>query len=138
MKIGIIGSMLFFDDMLKMRDKLKKLGHSPYLTSYAKQFVGLSEKEVKQLKAAQKEEDVIREFWNLIQGGDAVLVLNYDKGGVKNYIGGNTLLEMSMAYLLKQKIYLLNPVPEIEYYKDEIEAMKPIVIQGDLRNIPTL
>jgi len=79
--------------------------------------------------------DAIREFWRLMQGADAVLVLNLDKHGIKNYIGGNTLMEIGFAHVLNQKIFLYNPIPEIAYYKTEIEAVKPVVINGDLSKI---
>ena len=67
-----------------------------------------------------------------MQDLDAVLVLNLDRKGIKNYIGGNTLMEIGFAYVLNEKIFLYNPIPEIEFYKSEIEAVKPIVINGDL------
>ena len=70
-----------------------------------------------------------------MQGADAVLVLNLDKNGVKNYIGGNTLMEIGFAHVLNQKIFLWNPIPNIDYYKTEIEAMRPIVIDGEFSKI---
>lgn len=36
---------------------------------------------------------------------------------------------------LNQKIFLYNPIPEIPYYKTEIEAVRPLVIHGDLSKI---
>ncbi len=79
--------------------------------------------------------DAIREFWNMMQGGDAVLVVNLDKHGIKNYIGGNTLMEIGFAHVLDQKIFLYNPIPEIPYYKSEIEAVRPLILNGDLAKI---
>jgi hypothetical protein len=38
---------------------------------------------------------------------------------------------MGFAHVLDQKIYLLNPIPDMPYYRTEIEAMKPIVINGN-------
>ena len=64
-----------------------------------------------------------------------MLVLNYDKNDVKNYIGGNALMEIGFAYVLNKKIFLLNPIPDIPYYKTEIESVRPIIINGDLGNI---
>jgi hypothetical protein len=63
-----------------------------------------------------------------------VLILNYSKKEIANYIGANTLIEMGLAFYLHKKIFLLNPIPEISY-KEEILAMKPIVINGDLNKI---
>ena len=59
---------------------------------------------------------------------------SYDKNGVKGYIGGNTLMEMGLAFYLKKKIYLLNEVPELPY-KEEILGVKPIILNGDLSKI---
>ena len=66
---------------------------------------------------------------------DAILVLNYDKKGIKNYIGGNTLMEIGFAHILNKKIFLLNPIPDIDFYKSEIEATKPIILNGNLSNL---
>ncbi len=79
--------------------------------------------------------DAIREFWRLMQGTDVVQVLNVTKNGIENYIGGNTFLEMGFAHVLNQRIYLYNPIPDIPFYQTEIEAMKPVIIYGDLNRI---
>jgi len=41
-------------------------------------------------------------------------------------------MEIGFAHVLNQKVYLLNPVPEIKFYKTEIEAVKPVILHGDL------
>ncbi len=136
MKIGVIASMQFTDKMLEVCEKLKELGHEGFVTDLHKAMIGKNSNEIEKIKIDQKNnKDAIREFWNAMQGADAVLVLNYDKNGIKNYIGGNTFLEIGFAHILNQKIFLLNPIPEIPYYKSEIEAMKPIILNGDLNKI---
>ncbi len=136
MKIGIIGSMQYTDRMLEVRDELTALGHEAFLTNLHVAFIGKTAEEIEVIKIDQKNnKDAIREFWNAMQGADAVLALNYDKHGIKNYIGGNTFLEIGFAHVLNQKIFLLNPIPEIQFYKTEIEAMKPVILHGDLDKI---
>lgn len=136
MKIGIIGSMQYTEQMLEARDALKTLGHDAYVTDLHEAFIGKTDEEKEEIKIHQKNNmDAIREFWNAMQGGDAVLVLNLDKHGIKNYIGGNTLMEIGFAHVLNQKIFLYNPIPEIQFYKSEIEAVKPVIIHGDLAKI---
>jgi len=82
--------MQYTEHMLKVRDQLKTLGHDAYVTELHKAFIGKSDEEKEAIKIHQKNDmDAIREFWRIMQGGDAVLVLNLDKNGVKNYIGGN-------------------------------------------------
>lgn len=125
--------MQFIEKMLEVRDELIKLGHEAFVTDLHKSLVGKSDEEKEQIKLHQKYNmDAIREFWRAMQGADAVFVLNYDKNGIKNYIGGNTLMEIGFAHVLNQKIFLLNPIPEISYYKTEIEAVKPAIVNGDL------
>lgn len=70
-------------------------------------------------------EDVIKEM-------DAVLVLNYDKNGQKNYIGGATFLEIYDAFRLNKKIFFINDIPE-GILKDELIGFNPTVINGNLK-----
>jgi len=133
MKIGIIGSMQFTDKMLEVKNKLQQLEHEAFLTDLHKSMIGKNDEEIERIKLDQKyNKDAIREFWRIMQGADAVLVLNFDKNGIKNYIGGNTLMEIGFAHVLNQKIFLWNPVPDMPYCKTEIEAVKPVIINGDL------
>ena len=118
MKIGVIGSMQHTEKMIETRDKLVKQGHDAFVTALSSAFIGKSDEEKEAIKLHQKNNmDAIREFWNLMQGADAVLVANFDKNGIKNYIGGNTLMEIGFAHVLNQKIFLLNPIPNIPFYK---------------------
>lgn len=136
MKIGVIGSMQFTERMLEVRDELVKLGHDAFVTDLHKALVGKTDEEKEIIKIHQKNNmDAIREFWNEMQDADAVLVLNLDKHGIKNYIGGNTLMEMGFAHVLNQKIFLYHPIPDIQYYKTEIEAMRPVIIHEDISKI---
>lgn len=72
-------------------------------------------------------EEVIKEM-------DAVLVLNYTKNGIQNYIGGATFLEMYDAFRLDKKIFMMNDIPDL-LLKDEIIGFNPVVINGDLSKI---
>lgn len=136
MKIGIIGSMQYTEKMIEARDELIKRGHNAFVTNLADPFIGKTDEEKELIKLHQKYNlDAIREFWRLMQGADAVLVMNFDKHGIKNYVGGNTLMEIGFAHVLDQKIFLYHPIPEMPYCKSEIEAVKPIIINGDLSKI---
>lgn len=136
MRIGIAGSMQFTDEMIKVHDDLKKLGHEPFMSSFKDRYKGRPPSEIEELKLEDKYElDAIREFWKPMQSADALVVLNYDKHGIPNYIGGNAFLEMGFAHVLNQKIFLMNPIPDMPYYGTEIIAMKPVVIHGDLSKI---
>lgn len=77
------------------------------------------------------EYDFIREHFKKIEVADAILILNYEKKGIPGYIGGNTFLEMGYAFGLDKKVYLLYPVPDMDYMT-EMHAIQPTVINGDL------
>lgn len=133
MKIGIIGSMHFSEKMLEVKAELEKLGHEVFVSSFVNEFLGKNDVEKERIKIDQKmNQDAIREYWHLMQGADAVLALNFDRHDIKNYIGGNALMEIGFAHILNQKIFLYNPIPNIPYYQSEIEAVKPTIINGDL------
>ena len=78
---------------------------------------------------------MIRRYFHLIKESDAILVLNYEKSGIKNYIGGNTLMEIGFAHVNGKKIFLLNPPPAEVSYAEEIEAMMDFVLNGDLSKL---
>lgn len=128
--------MQFTEKMIEARDALIALGHDAFVTKLSEAFIGKSDEEKECIKIHKKmHEDAIRKFWQLMQGADAILVLNLDKNGVKNYIGGNTLMEIGFAHVLNQKIFLYNPIPDIPYYRTEIEAVRPGIIHGDLSKV---
>lgn len=136
MRIGIVGSMQFAEKMIETKLALEKLGHLVFVSMETESLVGKSDDEKEAIKLDQKfNKNAIKEFWHQMEDADTVLVLNYDKNGVANYIGGNSLLDMGIAYYLNQKIFLMNPIPEIKYYQSEIEAMEPVIINGNLSKI---
>jgi hypothetical protein len=136
MKIGVAGSMQFTEKMMDICEQLEKLGHEAFMSKFAPYFVGKTDDEKELIKLHQKnKKDAIREFWKPMQDAEALLVANFDKHGIKNYIGGNAFLEMGFAHVLNQKIFLLHPIPHMPYYETEIVAMQPAVIDGDLSKI---
>jgi hypothetical protein len=137
MKITICGSMQFHTDMRAIREALLVLGHEAVTPLGSDEEIPIEARPdatVEEIITAKIEYDFIREHFKNINWCDGILVLNYDKKGIAGYIGGNTFLEMGHAYGLGKKIYLLYPVPQMDY-ATEMHAMQPIVINGDLLNI---
>lgn len=136
MTITICGSMQFHQEMLEYKKKLEGLGHSVFVPKGVYDITkNEAYKDTDEEKVLIKVEyDVIRDHFSLIQQADAILVLNLDKKGIAGYIGGNTFLEMGLAFWLGKKIYLLHPVPQMDYLT-EMQALQPIILNGDLINI---
>ena len=140
MIITICGSVAFRKEMVEFRDSLNSMGHvgiiSPVMEELA---LGKNEELMNLINSdhakAKKEGGYIKWYYEAILKSDAILVLNLDKKGIKNYIGGNTLMEMGFAHVHDKKIFLLNPPPQDVSYTDEIKAMMTDVINGDLQKI---
>ena len=136
MKIAICASMVFVEKMVAVKRQLERIGHTVFISQFAEGYLGKAEKEKEQLAVHDKHEhDAIRKFWEKIKQSDAILVLNYDRKGIKNYIGGNTLMEIGFAHVLNKQIFLMNPIPDIEYYRSEIAAVSPVILEQDLNKI---
>ena len=126
MKILIICSKAFYKDIAPIKEKLEQNGHivelpnSYYEPDAEKKSWALGEEAHSEFKA--------RMF--RIATMDAVLTLNFDKNGKKNYIGGATFIEIYEAFMKNKKIYLYNDIPEGMLY-DEISGLSPVLINGD-------
>jgi hypothetical protein len=128
MKIAICGSMASAKEMIRAKQDMEKRGiiveiqHD--ILEYAKGKVR-NEDKWKKINF-----DPFKNYFNIIKKCDAILVVNIERKGIKGYVGGNTLIEMAFAHVLDKKIFLLHEIPELSY-KDEIEAMKPIILNED-------
>lgn len=148
MTITICSSIDFTPKIIEIKSDLEKIGHKvniPYFTqkiidgkiSY-EEYLKAKEKDGDILLREAEQTDVIIRYWNFIKNSEAILVLNLNKKGIDNYIGGNTLMEIGFAYGHGKKIFLFNPIPqrsERMHYVDEILDMNPIVINGDLAKL---
>ncbi|MBI1961201.1 MAG: hypothetical protein HYS45_00695 [Parcubacteria group bacterium] len=135
MRIAIVGSLDFTEDIKKTADALEAAGHTTVIPYGARLILSgkTTAAEIRAAGSAQKAEaDVIRYYYGEIRQSDALLVLNYAKKGIEHYVGANTFLEIGFAHVLDKKIFLLNPIPDMEYLQDELEAMRPVILHGDL------
>ncbi len=155
MKVTICGSIGFYSEMESVRDELVKRGHEVkipelalevphefgggkkvYFGQHIEQNGGIdafpADHEIWSLK-----ESAIRDHYEKIDWCDAILVINQEKRGIQGYIGGNTLIEIGVAFYLRRKIYIQNPVSSELTYKQEIMGMKPTMLDGDLSKIET-
>jgi len=140
MKITLCGSVKFAEELVEIYHKLEELGHQPMMhekmfgiaDGTATTIIEGIEKDHGKLK---RQEGFIKWWYNCIKNSDAILVCNFDKNGIKNYIGGNVLMEIGFAHVNDKKVFLLNPIPDSVSYTDEIKAMVDVVLNGDLSKI---
>ncbi len=149
MVITICSSIDFSPKLIEIKNKLEKMNHRVNIPYFTQKIIDGEISYEEHMKAKEKDGgdillrkaqsvDLIKRYWNFIKNSDAILVLNLNKKGIDNYIGGNTLMEIGFAYGQEKKIFLFNPIPlrsERMHYVDEIMDMKPIAINGDLTRI---
>lgn len=153
MKIAICGSIAFYTELEALRDELIKIGHEVKIPELSKEapaefggdkkvYFGKYIEDNGGIDAFPPEHPV----WDLKQDGitahfqkmewaEAILVANYDKRGIAGYVGGNTLIEIGVAFYMQKPIFILNPISSELSYKVEILAMRPVMLEGDLRKI---
>lgn len=142
MKIAICGSMAFAQEMLDAKVSLEKNGHIIILPEGTEKYTKGKLKKLADKKGSLEgakrkiNNNLIKKHYYKIKKSDAILVINKEKNGIKNYIGGNSFLEMGFAYILNKKIYILNQLPkDLFIFYQELVAMKPIVLNGKLDSI---
>lgn len=132
MKITICGSMKFDPEMTDIKQQLEARGYEvdkPNIVEGHSYGDDLD-------KNAHLKRGFIDEHFAKIDTSDAILVVNHEKNGVENYIGGNTLMEITYAYAHGLEVFLLNPVPDVSY-GDEIRGIHPVLLDGDIANVDT-
>ncbi len=144
MKIYVLGSTSFMNEMVDAKKQLCSLGYVGWIHPHYEAFVrGEMQEHLKRWRDGERsllkrQNNYLHEHYKNIIESDAVLIVNSKKNGIKNYIGGNVLMEMGQAYVNHKKIFFLNSLPTGLPYMDEIEAMDPICLFGDLKNIENL
>jgi hypothetical protein len=132
MKIFIACSKHFYDRIPEIIEVLEPMGHILAMpNSYDEP---MKEEEMKLLSPEEHikwKSAMLKKDKENIEPNDAILVLNYEKGGQPNYIGGATFLEIYKAWELGKKIFLLNPIPD-NLLKDELTGFNPKVLNGNL------
>jgi len=141
MKITLCGSIKFADKLVEVYRELEKLGHQPMMHEDMFGVADGTARELEDIKNNVEHAEIKRKYgyikwwYDSIKNSDGILVLNYDKNGIKNYIGGNTLIEIGFAHVNNKKVFLLNPIPKEVPYIDEIKAMVDVVLNRDLSKI---
>lgn len=129
-------SMEVVEKAIEVKDRLTKMGHTVFTAPYLEMSaVKLQELISDRDYLDRTKPKLIKEHLDNIMESDAILVINDKKDDIENYIGGSAFAEIMFAFYNNKKIFLFNPVPEIKIFNDELKAVKPIVINGNLNLI---
>jgi hypothetical protein len=140
--ITICSSASFYQNAVTVQSTLQSYGHKVMIPLTAEKMKNSGDFVVENYKTwfgnaddFYKKTDLMKGHFKEIDKADSILVLNYEKNGMKNYIGGNVLMEMTIAFYHNKPIFLLNEVPNQVPYFEEIMGMNPIVINGDITEL---
>ncbi|VVB78970.1 Uncharacterised protein [uncultured archaeon] len=135
MKLFIACSKHFYTRIPEIKEELERYGHRVSLpNSYD---APMKEEEMKKngLEAhIEWKAEMLRRDKQNIFPNDGILVLNFQKNGQQNYIGGATFLEIYKAWEMNKKLFLYNPIPD-SIFKDELTGMNPQILNGDLTKL---
>lgn len=143
--IAVCASASSYDRVIPFSDELEALGYRITLPNTAARMkeAGVTNVEAvtdwtKSPLRYEGKGKLIHEHFAVIEKADAIIVLNYEKHGRANYIGPNVLMEMSTAFYLYKPIFVLNDAPDDSPLIDEILALSPIFLKGDIHKLPSL
>lgn len=140
--ITICASASFYRQVVELKRQLEALGYRVLVPHVAEKMAETGDYEVDHYKTwfadpndYHKKTELMEAHFAKVIEGDMTLVLNYEKHGQPNYIGGNVLMEMVLAYHYKKPIYVLNDAPKESGFIEEILGLKPIFMKGDLSRL---
>lgn len=133
MRICICCSLSFGDKVREIAKQLEDAGHEVLLPNGV--INHLIEQEDFDPVQAKIDTDSNHKHVDKVRNADVVLICNYAKNGIDNYVGANSFAEMFVAYYFNKPIYMLNPLPNMPYIHDEINSFNVKVINGDLSKI---
>lgn len=143
--ITICSSANFYRKVVELQAQLEKHGHKAIIPHTAEKMKKTGDYDAGHYrtwltddKDYHKKSELMRGHFEEVEKGDVILVVNEEKHGQINYIGGNVLIEMALAFYLNKPIYILNGMPEQSSFLEEIIAMEPVVLNGDTSKLLAL
>lgn len=140
--ITICSSASFYRDVFEIKKQLEKRGFKVKIPQTAYKMKKSGNFNVKDYKTwfnnkddYKKKTKLINDHFRKIIQSNAILVVNNEKRGISGYIGGNVLMEMTIAHYLKKKIFIWNDINSDLPIEEEVRALSPIFIHQDLPKI---
>lgn len=131
--------MTFIKDIVNVKKQLDHLGHIaliPHGTEPHLRDNKFVEKLGDNLEYCIKN-NIMKKNFDMVEGSDAILVLNLKRNNVNGYIGVSVLMEMAVAHHLGKKIFILNQIPHFNKHRwaQEVRIMQPVILNGDFAKI---
>ena len=140
--ITICSSANFYKEVVAIKSQLQAMGYEVLIPATALKMEASGDYDVAHYKTwfgdandYHKKTALMRGHFDEVAKADAVLVVNNEKHGQQNYIGGNVLMEMAIGFHLQLPIYLLNDIPEESPFLEEIIGLESVPLKGYLQKL---
>lgn len=140
--ITICSSAAFYKEVVEIEKKLRKMGFRVLIPKTAGIMKRTGDYSVSKVKTwytnaadYKKKTALMNGHFKKVMKGDAILVVNNEKNGIPGYIGGNGLMEMTLAYYFKKPIFILRPVTDQLSIKEEVIGVNAIFLNEDLSTL---
>jgi hypothetical protein len=105
--------------VLEIEAKLKKLGFRVKIPKIARTMKKTNNFDVAHYKTwygdpkdYRKKTRLMKLHFKKVVESDGILITNFDKNGLLGYIGGNVLMEMTLAFYYHKPIFIYNPIAD--------------------------
>jgi len=140
--ITVCASVNFYRQVNEIQTDLEALGYKVIVPITATRMKKSGDYDVSHYKTwfadandYHKKTLLVRKHFAEVKKGDAILIVNHEKHGVANYIGGNVLMEMALAFDLDKPIFILNDLPSESSFLEELICLQPVLLHGKLDTI---
>lgn len=140
--ITLCASVTHYRALLEIREKLAGMGYDVLIPDVARSMEKTGDFDVSVYKTWHKDPrqyfrktKLMKDHFDKVLEGDAILVVNEEKNGMKGYIGGNVLMEMVLAFHYNKPIFLYHPISENLSIKEEVYGLQPIFLDGDITRL---
>lgn len=140
--VVLCSSVSFYKELMDIEKNLLKLGFQVEVPVSARKMEQAGDFTMKGQKAwitdpskFHIKTELMDAHFKKVEEGDAILVVNLDKNGIEGYIGGNVLMEMTVAYFLKKPIYIWKKVGVEHPFYEEIMGVGAIFLDENLKKI---
>lgn len=137
--ITLCSSAAFYKEVIEVEKTLRKMGFTVLIPKTAGIMKRTGDFTVSKVKTwytnptdYKKKTALMDNHFKKVLRGDAILVINNEKNGIPGYIGGNGLMEMTLAYYFKKPIFILRPVVDKLSIMEEVLGVDPIFLHEEL------
>lgn len=139
--ITVCSSATFYKHVVELKNQLENMGFTVLVPAMALQMQKDNDYDVTHYKTwlvgsndYEKKAEYMHGHFDEVARADAILVVNDEKHGVPNYIGGNVLMEMALAFHMHKPIFVFNGLPANTPFDEELRGLLPVVLHGTISN----